>query len=433
MNPSRQDEQVIRDWLASDAPFELDELVLDATFSRSRRTRQRGRPWGWRTSSMNRFSAFATGAVAIAIVVVGAALLLRSPNGSVGNQPGASAVASASPPAVGPSVPATTSAPSPAAPSSPAAPVLQLAIVDRDGTIREDLGLPGDSWMADLAADGKKLAFLTRSPDAGFCGACVAGVQRLAILDVGQTTGAFVYPDSDPPAADAGGAWAFQEPAWSPDGTKVAFVSPGPAGDNDIYVIALHSNGATLSGTVKQLTTDPAADEFPAWTPDGRTILYDNGGSQPLDGSGFSDTQEIWSVPAAGGTPKRLTNNDQSDAMPDVAADGTVAFWRQGEIWSMDLRGGHQIRLLAASDLFNPRWSPDGRTLAALRYDQSSRVSLPANLGLPTDLPTMNVVLLDVASRRLTAVGPNVAADFNPVSWTPDGSALLIDRYMPEG
>src|SRR5262249_20606890 len=196
MNPGRQDEQAIRDWLAADAPFELDELVLDATYARTRRTRQSGWPWARRTGHMNRTFAFATGAVAIAIVVVGAALMLRSPSASVGNQPSsapASALVVASPSSL-----AANPSPSTTAAATPRGSSLGLAILARDGTVRQDLALPGDTWMADLSHDGTQLAFLTRSHDVGFCGGCVEGVQRLAILRVGEGTGAFVYPDSDP-------------------------------------------------------------------------------------------------------------------------------------------------------------------------------------------------------------------------------------------
>ncbi len=58
--------------------------------------------------------------------------------------------------------------------------------------------------------------------------------------------------------------------------------------------------------------------------------------------SGLSSTQEIWRVAASGGTPERLTQNDVSDMQPDVAADGTVAFWHDGEIWTMDPDGNNQ-------------------------------------------------------------------------------------------
>ena len=41
----------------------------------------------------------------------------------------------------------------------------------------------------------------------------------------------------------------------------------------------------------------------------------------------------------------------------------------------------------------------------------------------------MQVVVVKLATGHVLTVGPRVASDVNPVSWTPDGSALLIDRY----
>ena len=82
-------EQTISDWLADEAPYELDELVLDATFARSRRTRQVGRAPVRRLFTMNRSFAVAAGAVAIVLAVVGAALFLRPGTQPVATEPSA--------------------------------------------------------------------------------------------------------------------------------------------------------------------------------------------------------------------------------------------------------------------------------------------------------------------------------------------------------
>ncbi|HEY3164313.1 MAG TPA: hypothetical protein VGJ71_08125, partial [Candidatus Limnocylindrales bacterium] len=164
---------------------------------------------------------------------------------------------------------------------------------------------------------------------------------------------------------------------------------------------------------------------------DGATILYDNGGATPLDDSGFSPTQEIWSVSASGGTPVRLTNNEFADTQADIAANGTVAFWREGVIFAMDSDGSnqHQLKKVPVDVGFNPRWSPDGRRLALLQYDPSQRATFEASLNLPADLPLLKVIVVDVGSGAVREVGPRVPSDINPVSWMPDGSALLVYRY----
>jgi Tol biopolymer transport system component len=304
---------------------------------------------------------------------------------------------------------------------------LGLAIVNLDGSVRQDLGLPTDAWMPDLSADGTRLVFLSGSVDLGFCGGCSADApphDRLADVPVGEPSGRFIYVEG------VGHLGSVRQPVWSPDADRIAFVGVN-GGNADIYVADTTDRGAIVATRARRLTTDPAVDEFPAWSPDGSTIVYDNGGADPLDPSGFSLTQEIWSVPADGGTPQRLTDNGTSDGQADVAADGTVAFRHGRDIWTMDLDGGHQAPLdpVPADAGFAPRWSPDGSMMALLRYDGSSRATFDPVRGRPADLPLLDVVVVDLTTGTVTTVGPRVAADFNPVSWTPDSSALLIDRY----
>jgi Tol biopolymer transport system component len=314
---------------------------------------------------------------------------------------------------------------------------LGLAIVGLDGTVQQDLGLPTDAWMADLSSDGRRILFLTGSTEVGFCGGCSAANppnDRLATVLVGKSSGSFIYLEGIQ-------IRRMEEPAWSPDGNRIAFVGVARGdGNRDIYVANLEDQRqlpeGIIGGTAQRLTFDPAVDEFPAWSPDGSTILFDNLGAEPVDDSGFSSTQEIWSVPADGGAPQRLTNNDVADAQPDVAGDGTVAFWRVGEIWTMNQQGGsqQQLEVVPGETGFNPRWSPDGSMMALLRFDDTSgRASIDARPWLEPDLPLLEVVVVDLATGDVTTVGPRVVADFNPVSWMPDGSALLIDRYDAGG
>ncbi len=161
------------------------------------------------------------------------------------------------------------------------------------------------------------------------------------------------------------------------------------------------------------------------------TIYYTNDGGTGADSDGFSETQEIWRVPATGGTPQRLTDNAEADLQPDVAADGTVVYWEGGEIRTMAADGTGQHRLAAIpSDFgFNPRWSPDGSKIAVLQYDASKRALFDPAIRQDADLALLRVVVVDVATGDATTVGPRVASFLNPVSWTPDGTALLINRY----
>jgi dipeptidyl aminopeptidase/acylaminoacyl peptidase len=73
-------------------------------------------------------------------------------------------------------------------------------------------------------------------------------------------------------------------PAWSPDGHRIAFMSPGETlqGSYDIYV--MNADGTD----VRRLTDDPTVDGWPAWSPDGRQIVF----SSTRDDCAYSQAEE---------------------------------------------------------------------------------------------------------------------------------------------
>ena len=104
-----------------------------------------------------------------------------------------------------------------------------------------------------------------------------------------------------------------QDPAWSPDGTQMAFASDRD--DNwEIYVMDV--DGENL----KRLTNHSADDTEPAWSPDGQYITF----SSTRDGN-----SEIYVMLASGGPPQNLTNNARADSSSAWSPDGTqIAFSR---------------------------------------------------------------------------------------------------------
>ncbi len=117
-------------------------------------------------------------------------------------------------------------------------------------------------------------------------------------------------------------------PAWSPDGKSLAFVSkrrPDFDRDNnwDLYVIDAAPGG---SASPRQLTTfdgpdnDPDTESRPAWSPDGRSIAYLQGGPLKLI---YYAVQRLAVVPVAGGAPRILTAAlDRNVASPAWSGDG---------------------------------------------------------------------------------------------------------------
>src|SRR6266516_1234588 len=123
-------------------------------------------------------------------------------------------------------------------------------------------------------------------------------------------------------------------PAWSPDGSKIAFQSDRYANAQqplDIFVM----NAADGSG-VAQLTAVLYTDAQPAWSPDGTKIAF----VSDRDGS-----DEIYVMNAADGSnPVRLTNNLVFDEAPAWSPDGSkIAFMstrNEGlQVWVMNADG----------------------------------------------------------------------------------------------
>ncbi|MFB3827686.1 MAG: winged helix-turn-helix domain-containing protein [Bryobacteraceae bacterium] len=123
-----------------------------------------------------------------------------------------------------------------------------------------------------------------------------------------------------------------------------------------------------------QLTAPPARAAMPQWSPDGRFIAYmRRAPTRPW---------KICMIPASGGEPQELLNEDRNQADPTWSpASGHLAFGRMPTledspqsiaIHVLDISTRQVSTLPGSEGLFSPRWSPDGRFLAAMSADAKS-------------------------------------------------------------
>jgi Tol biopolymer transport system component len=160
-------------------------------------------------------------------------------------------------------------------------------------------------------------------------------------------------------------------PLWSPDGTHLAFVSTR-TGNGDLYVLTL------ATGQLARITYADAAEDLDAWSADGRW-LYFTSNSDDIAG-----TSDVFRVSAQGGTPlevshERYLSEFESAPSPDrktlaMMAKGLsrVQWWRNGhshiddtELWLKPIDESAAYRVLLPDDAKHawPMWSEDGATL----------------------------------------------------------------------
>jgi dipeptidyl aminopeptidase/acylaminoacyl peptidase len=221
-------------------------------------------------------------------------------------------------------------------------------------------------------------------------------------LDVGS--GAAVKLKATPGAAEL-------QPAWSPEGDRIAFVRrAGITGRADLFVMNAGGTGRT------RLTSTPVSERDPSWAPNGTRIVYS---ARTAPGLPF----RIFVAKADGKGRVQLTfqKAGSADRSPVWSPDGTrIAFVsnRDGgfpELYLMnaDGTGVHRLTTNALIDA-NPSWSPDGTKLVFERCCESGTFDL-----LTIDLATRTTQNLTASTTR---------QEFDP-SWSPDGTKIAFAAF----
>src|SRR5439155_703015 len=133
---------------------------------------------------------------------------------------------------------------------------------------------------------------------------------------------------------------------------KIVFGSVRNGGNHDIFVMDVDGSNRT------RLTNDSLVDGVPAWSPDGTKIVFMSGTTSVFDPNSF----EIFVMNADGSNRTRLTNNTVADGQPSFSPDGTKILFASGdamnpngmEIFVMNAHGtgGTQLTSNSVTDGF---------------------------------------------------------------------------------
>ncbi|PRY97863.1 TolB protein [Jezberella montanilacus] len=139
-------------------------------------------------------------------------------------------------------------------------------------------------------------------------------------------------------------------PAWSPDGNTLAVVLTRD-GLSQIYVV-----NASDGGGLRRITRSPLIDTEPFFSPDGRSLFFT---------SDRSGSPQVYQVGLDGGEPKRVSFNGGYNISPRVSPDGKTLLTvtrRDGayRIASLNLATGSETLLTEGSDDQSPSFAPNG-------------------------------------------------------------------------
>jgi WD40-like Beta Propeller Repeat len=206
------------------------------------------------------------------------------------------------------------------------------------------------------------------------------------------------------------------DPAWSPDGSELAFVSTRD-GDSAIYLM-------DARGTDARRVTPAGLQAFElSWSSTGRIAFYGR----------TADTDGLFLIDANGAGLREVLSNDQPSVLygmdPAISPDGTMIAFTGSQnatianqtptdgIYVMQSDGTERQRV-ATGDA--PAWSPDGKQLAFTATD-------------PSGQPQLVVSAADGTGTRTVATLASCGTDLAP-AWSPDGQWLAyVSCPSPEG
>jgi serine/threonine protein kinase/Tol biopolymer transport system component len=210
------------------------------------------------------------------------------------------------------------------------------------------------------------------------------------------------------------------QPAWSPDGMQLVFVSPCRGDENEyngasLYIINYDGSGLT------PLPIVPGGDFDPSWSPDGNRIAF----------TSLRDNHtQIYIYNLIDRTTTNVSDNDYSERYPAWSPTGTLlAFVRKKgnyQVWIMTDNGDNELMLSQSGNVKNstPVWSPDGQAIFFVVQSLEGKFSRLASIRYE-----------DRFSHKENRIPASPKSDFGPValvSFSPDGFWLAYESW-PDG
>src|SRR5579862_5768364 len=207
------------------------------------------------------------------------------------------------------------------------------------------------------------------------------------------------------------------------------------------YVLALLAPAiaaAQVSGPADRQVTDPKSISSPAnaaahtipiedlfytrsvnggaWSPDGKQVVLT---------TNLTGRLNLWKLNVSGSWPVQLVQSNERQFSATWSPDGKWIAYQQDsggnelwDIWAVPADGGAAVNLTNTPERREeePRWSPDGKSLAM-------------NVK-PKDATSYDLAILDWATRQVRQITHETSADrlWQNVAWSPDGKTLYADR-----
>jgi len=239
-----------------------------------------------------------------------------------------------------------------------------------------------------ISPDGKRFALGVKLSD---------GTGELRLLDVASRASTKIASAENFDLA----------PAWSPDGTAIAFAKK-TGGNTEIFTIESDGHGLT------NLTNDEARDGSPAWSPDGTKIMFSSGRD------GRAEGVNVFTMNRDGSDPRRFSTRAGYEMTPAWSPVGkTIAYAcdrRDGtsqvlDIFVADADDPNTERVLTVRKFHdtNPTFSADGRRIAFVSQSDGN----------------FEIYVINVDGSGLVRVTRNAAEDVSP-AFSTDGSKLYF-------